>query len=169
MLVPLADMLNHSCESQVSLDLLEKNLHKSMNKIYLYKHKFGEKENGDGTDDDAGYDKHNSKIKIKCQKMFTEDEIAQLPGELRQNWEIQDRDDPKKLYSRPLCKERFLHNLEKHCGLEEQKHELDDEAFGKQLWGIGYISSDWQEDRDDEEIIYDDDELFEESELMTKI
>lgn len=145
MLVPLADMLNHTYDSNISLDLLEKNLHKSMNKIYLYKHKFEEEKASDANaeEDDAVYDKTNSKIKIKCQKMYTEDEIAELPSELRQNWEDRESADPKKIYSRPLCKERFLHNVEKHCGLEEQKHELDEEEFGKQLWGIGYISSDW--------------------------
>ena len=42
MLVPLADCLNHNCTSPVSPDILEKNLHKSMNKIYLYKHNFEE-------------------------------------------------------------------------------------------------------------------------------
>ena len=38
MVVPLADCLNHSNKSMVSFNLLEKNLHKSMNKIYLYRH-----------------------------------------------------------------------------------------------------------------------------------
>ena len=37
-----------------------------------------------------------------------------------------------------------------------------------QLWGIGYISSDYAEERDDE-FVDDQDELFAESELMLKI
>lgn len=67
MLVPLADMLNHSYESYVSIDLLDKTLHKQMNKIYLYKHKFEESEKGGtGDEDDDLYDTTRSKLKIKC-------------------------------------------------------------------------------------------------------
>ena len=44
---------------------------------------------------------------------------------------------------------------------EERKFDIDDEPFGQQLWGIGYISSDWKSDRDDAENLDDEDELFE--------
>ena len=37
------------------------------------------------------------------------------------------------------------------------------------MWGIGYVSSDWKEDRDDMEYLYDEDDLFEEAELLRKI
>lgn len=40
MLVPLADCLNHAQRSPMGINLIEKNLHKSMNKIYMYKHQF---------------------------------------------------------------------------------------------------------------------------------
>lgn len=40
MLVPLADCLNHSNASYVGPDLLEPNLHKAMDKTYLYRHNF---------------------------------------------------------------------------------------------------------------------------------
>ena len=74
MLVPLADCLNHDFSANMTLSLLEKTLHKSMNKIYLYKHNF-EKKEGD-TDEDSVYDKKNSKIKINCAKLFREDEAS---------------------------------------------------------------------------------------------
>ena len=57
-----------------------------MNKIYLYKHKFDEDakdtENGE-QDEDRMYDKSHSKLKIKCQKLFSEDELAEVPEQLR--------------------------------------------------------------------------------------
>ena len=80
----------------MSFNLLEKNLHKSMNKIYLYKHKFDEdkKENNEAAggeeeedDHDSVYDKSNNKLKIKCQKLFSEDELAEIPEQLRQKWQ----------------------------------------------------------------------------------
>lgn len=86
MLVPLADCLNHSpANASITIDILEKNLHKSMNKIYLYKHQFNEVSETD-EDVDKIYDKSNSKLKIKCQKLFSEDEIAALPDEVKQAW-----------------------------------------------------------------------------------
>ena len=37
------------------------------------------------------------------------------------------------------------------------------------MWGIGYISSDCKEDRDDEEVLDDEDELFEEATIIQKL
>ena len=122
MLVPLADCLNHDFSANMTLSLLEKTLHKSMNKIYLYKHNF-EKKEGD-TDEDSVYDKKNSKIKINCAKLFREDEIAQMPEEVLKHWrqEIPPQIPEDKLYSRDLCIERFQFNKEKHTSsLEESK------------------------------------------------
>jgi len=48
MLVPLADCLNHSYESTVTCEMLEHNLHKQLNKIYLYKHNWGDSEDPAG-------------------------------------------------------------------------------------------------------------------------
>ena len=147
-----------------------------MNKIYLYKHKFDEDakdtENGE-QDEDRMYDKSNNKLKIKCQKLFSEDELAEVPEQLRQKWQ----DTPaaqstEKVYSRDLVFERFKFNCNRHGtdeAQEERKFELDDEEFGQQLWGIGYISSDYVDERDDEEMLDDEDELFEEAELGQKI
>ena len=84
MLVPLADCLNHDFKSKMSLSLLEKTLHKSMNKIYLYKHNF-DKKPGD-TDEDSVYIKTSSKIRINCAKLFREDEIADMPDEVIKHW-----------------------------------------------------------------------------------
>ena len=62
-----------------------------MNKIYLYKHKFDEddaKESEAGEEDeDRMYDKSNNKLKIKCQKLFSEDEISEVPEQIRQKWQ----------------------------------------------------------------------------------
>lgn len=172
MLVPLADCLNHNCTSPVSPDILEKNLHKSMNKIYLYKHNFEEVQT-ENEDTDKVYDKSSSKMKIICPKLFKEDELAELPQEILQSWRDADQlsKDDKQLYSRDLCKQRFLFNQRKHKDpdSEEQKFEGDDEEFGMQLWGIGYISSDWNEDRDDAEYLEDESDLLKEAELMEKI
>ena len=81
MMVPLADCLNHVRASPMGINLVEKNLHKSMNKIYMYNHQFEEiKEQDD--DVDKIYDKSQSKLSIKCTKLFTEDELSTLPEEL---------------------------------------------------------------------------------------
>ena len=45
----------------------------------------------------------------------------------------------------------------------------DEEPFGQQIWGIGYISSDWLEERDDEYYNDDEDELYAEHEILMKI
>ena len=58
-----------------------------MNKIYLYRHKFDEDANQNEEDEDRMYDKSNNKLKIKCQKLFTEDELAEVPEQIRQKWE----------------------------------------------------------------------------------
>ena len=144
-----------------------------MNKIYLYKHNFNEDENQN--DEDSMYDKSNSKVKIVCPKLFQEDELVELPQALKDNWsgqqqEQQSAEEQKKLYSRDLCVQRFKFNQNRHQdgGPEEQKFDGDDEDFGMQLWGVGYISSDYAEERDDE-FMDDQDELFAESELMLRI
>lgn len=117
------------------MDALEKNLHKSMNKIYLYKHNFEEEVQEGSTEEDSVYDKTNSKIKIKCNKLFAEDEIASLPEEILKNWsgEAQPKSDPSQKYSRELCYNRFLHNKKQHgvASAEEYKIEIDDEQFGQ--------------------------------------
>ena len=74
MMVPLADCLNHSVDSEVIGDLFEKNLHQSMNKIYLYKHNW-ESKGVNEEDEDKAYDMTSSKISIACTKLFKEDEI----------------------------------------------------------------------------------------------
>ena len=73
MLVPLADCLNHAPRSGMDINLIEKNLHKSMNKIYLYKHQFEEVDEDDDNVDKI-YDKTSSRLPIKCTKLFSEDE-----------------------------------------------------------------------------------------------
>ena len=150
MAVPLADCLNHSPQSMVSLDIFEKNLHASMNKIYLYQHNFEEDVGND--DPDKVYVKTESKLKVNCSKLFSEDEIQQLPIELLEKWDDQhdeDEQDAKKIYSRDLCFQRFEFNRKRLTTDEEIKFEEDDQEFGQQLWGIGYKTSDCEEDNDD--------------------
>ena len=48
-------------------------------------------------------------------------------------------------------------------------HKKGDEQFGKELWNIGYTSSDWKEDRDEDEQLSDEDDLLEEADLIKKI
>ena len=43
-----------------------------MNKIYLYKHNFAEESS---EDPDKAYVKTDSKLKVQCSRLFTEDEI----------------------------------------------------------------------------------------------
>ena len=96
MLVPMGDCLNHMSGSCVTPDLFEKNLHKTMNKIYMYKHKFDKSEAADDEasdgdvapdlvdgDVDKVYDKSSSKAKVICTKLFSEDELGELPAELQ--------------------------------------------------------------------------------------
>ena len=173
MLVPLADCLNHNTTSNINFDIFEKNLHATMNKIYMYKHNW-EKMDASSEDLDKMYDKNNSKIKVACNKLFKEDELQHLPAEILAKWDTEDsnrEEAGKKLYSRELCFQRFQFNRQKLSGAadEEMKFDQDDEEFGTQLWGIGYITSDDEEERDDEELIEDEDELFEEAEIMNKI
>ena len=141
-----------------------------MNKIYLYRHQF-EEVNEEDEDVDKVYDKTSNKLSIVCTKLFAEDEIGSLPEEIHNGWTQEDKQDDSKLYSRELCFERFRFNQDKlniEAGYvdEDRKFNLDEEPFGKQLWGIGYISSDWQEDRDNEEYLEDEDDLFEEATLI---
>ena len=68
-----------------------------MNKIYLYKHNF--EEDGDEDDEDRMYDKSNCKIKIRCQKLFTEDEQEEMPQEVKDNWAGIVSEENKELYS----------------------------------------------------------------------
>ena len=174
MMVPLADCVNHSNDAPISFNLLEKNLHKSMNKIYMYKHNF-DKIDEENNDEDKIYDKSNPKIKIACNKLFAEDELDTVPEEVRKSWTgpHEESADQATLYSRKLCFERFRYNQSQHAPdaatAEEQKFDLDSEEFGKQLWGIGYISSDQEEQRDDDEELEDEDELFKEFEIIQKI
>ncbi len=39
----------------------------------------------------------------------------------------------------------------------------------KQIWDLGYYSSDWEEDRDEDEILEDEEELLEEAQIINKI
>ena len=79
MLAPLADCLNHNNASFINPDLLEPNLHKSLDKVYLYKHNFDKTSKKHFAEDDL-YDKSNSRLRIHCRKLFAED--ADLPDEL---------------------------------------------------------------------------------------
>lgn len=152
MLVPMADCLNHSPSASFNCEFLEKNLHRQMNKIYLYKHNWkdstadDEDEETQSTtaasaqenDEDKVYDKTKSKIRIVCPKLFEEDEIASLPAELLERWQANRSDDQllpdgKKPYSRDLCLQRFKFNHNKYCPAangEEEKVE-DEEPFGQ--------------------------------------
>ena len=84
-----------------------------MNKIYLYKHNFGER----GEDDeDAAYDKEGSRLRLKCQKLFKEDELGGLPTKLTEEWQKGPEPRDPKDYSRDLCVERFRFNQDKYAG-----------------------------------------------------
>ena len=135
MLVPLADCLNHYNGAPLSINFLEKNLHKSMNKIYLYKHQFEEVSEEDDNVDKV-YDKTNNKLSIVCTKLFAEDEIGSLPEEIHNGWTKEDQPEHgSDLYSRELCFDRFRFNQDKlniAAGYvdEERKFNLDEEPFG---------------------------------------
>ena len=85
MLVPLADCLNHNNDTYIAPDLLEPALHKSMKKGYLFKHNFDKAVKKHYKEDDL-YDKTYSRLRINCSKMFSEDEISELPNEIRKSW-----------------------------------------------------------------------------------
>ena len=74
MLVPLADCLNHNNDTYINPDIVEPNLHKAMDKNYLYKHNFDKEVKKNYSEDDL-YDKSYSRLRINCSKMYTEDEI----------------------------------------------------------------------------------------------
>ena len=86
MLVPLADCLNHSNSTYIGPDLLEPNLHKAMDKSYLYRHNFDKANKSHYSEDDL-YDQSTSRLNINCSKMFKEDlvdtNINDLPEEVR--------------------------------------------------------------------------------------
>jgi len=77
MLVPLADCLNHNNATYINPDLLEPNLHKARSKNYLYKHNFDKEVKKHYSEDDL-YDKSNSRLRINCSKLFSEDEQNQV-------------------------------------------------------------------------------------------
>ena len=87
MLVPLADCLNHNNDTYISPDLFEKNLHSSMSKGYLYKHNFDKAVKKHYKEEDL-YDMTHSRLRINCSKLWREDEISQLPSEIRKNWPL---------------------------------------------------------------------------------
>ena len=121
MMLPLADCSNHSSTVNITHNLLEKNLHKSMNKIYMYKHNF--EEDGDEDDEDRMYDKSNCKIKIRCQKLFTEDEQEEMPQEVKDNWAGIVSEENKELYSEEIVLKRFRINQYRHSGQNEAETE----------------------------------------------
>lgn len=85
MLVPMADCLNHCNDTYISADLVAPDLHKAMNQTYLYKHNFDKAVRKQYTEDDI-YDKSSSRLQINCAKLFSEDEISQLPEEVKSEW-----------------------------------------------------------------------------------
>lgn len=88
MLVPLADCLNHNNDTYIGPDLLDKNLHKTMQKSYLYRHNFDKTVKKHYTEDDY-FDKSYSRININCAKLFSEDEIANgdIPAGISKHWQ----------------------------------------------------------------------------------
>ena len=82
MLVPLADCLNHKNDTFISPDLLEPNLHKAMDKGYLYKHNFDKAVKKHYKEDDL-YDESTSRMRFNCQKLWKEDERDELPLQIR--------------------------------------------------------------------------------------
>ena len=97
-----------------------------------------------------------------------------MPQEVQNSWscELDEEEKESMLYNRDLIKERFRYNKHKHASYEkpqpDQQFELDAASFGVQLWGIGYLSSDWKEDNDNEDL-EGEDELYEEASMIMKI
>ena len=123
-----------------------------------------------------------SKLKINCSRLFKEDK--DVPQEVADGWVYKplSPEAQARLYSRELCFERYKFNRDKNKSLdlaemdpqqEEQmkkNYKLDDEKFGQQLWGIGYVSSEWEPEEDEAEAEQmDEEELTEECELERKI
>mmetsp|Transcript_1815 Transcript_1815/g.2607 ORF Transcript_1815/g.2607 Transcript_1815/m.2607 type:complete len:105 (-) Transcript_1815:1271-1585(-) len=84
MLVPFADCLNHSNGSFIGPELVEPNLHKSLNKVYLYKHNFDKAHKKHYSEDDL-FDKTSSRMKINCRRLFKED-MATVPEQVQASW-----------------------------------------------------------------------------------
>ena len=72
MLVPFGDCLNHSNDTFIGPDLVEPNLHRAMDKVYLYKHNFDKANKKHYSEDDL-FDKSGSRKQINCAKLFAED------------------------------------------------------------------------------------------------
>ena len=180
-LAPLADFHNHGNDNSVQITTIDKNLHKQQNKIYLYHHNFEKVAKKTYTDADL-YHLETSKLKINCARLFKEDK--DVPQAVVDAWEYKPLSaaEQAKLYSRDLCLERYKYNRDKNTGtgqaeMDQQQEEqmkknykLDAEPFGQQLWGIGYVSSDWEAEEDEGEADQmDEEELTEECELERKI
>ena len=63
-------------------------------------------------------------------------------------------------YSEELCMEKFRKNRDQSQPAEENKTQQASSGGQQQLWDIGFISSDWKEDRDDDEVLEDEDDLY---------
>lgn len=72
MLVPFGDCLNHSNDTFIGPELVEPNLHRAMDKVYLYKHNFDKANKKHYSEDDL-FDKSGSRKQINCAKLFAED------------------------------------------------------------------------------------------------
>ena len=70
MVVPLADCLNHSNETYIGPDIVDPDLHKSMDKTYLYRHNFDKTVKTKYNEDDL-YDKSASRLRINCATLFS--------------------------------------------------------------------------------------------------
>jgi len=138
-MVPLADFLNHSNYNSVQLNTLDKDLHKAMNKIYLYNHNFDKTVQTKYSDAEI-YELDTSKLKLNCSRLFKED--TDVPQEVIDSWKYKEpeREEGWKKYSRELCFERYCYNKDKNRyphpedrghKVTERDYKIDEEDFGQ--------------------------------------
>lgn len=123
MLVPFADAINHANESIINYNLFHKNLHLSSNKIYLHETDFETFE----------YDTNSSKQDINISRIFKDDQ--QVNTKLVNGKFEETQTEPYPDYF-----QRFK-NVVNNPETKFPDH-------GSQLWGLGYVSSENEEDDD---------------------
>lgn len=166
-LVPIADSFNHSSKFSNNIDLVNKRLHLAQNKIYAYHFNF-DGDTSKGIDDQ--YDKSTSKLSFNVKRLFKEDEKVKddpelqklIEGEKLTNEDTENRYDEKEVFER--FKNLMNSEIDNPDEFETEEHKRQKfPNHGLELWGIGYVSSDYEQDddsdddEDEEESVYNED------------
>eukprot|EP00347_Sterkiella_histriomuscorum_P010062 403338831 len=162
-LAPIADSFNHNSTSSNHIDFVNKRLHLAQNKIYAYHFNFDDDASSKSQQPsiDDQYDKSNSKLDFNIKRLYKEDQQygPQVESDISLQKLIEGKslnpDDLKDRYDEKEVFERFKNLLQSEVNNQDEfeDEESKKEKFpnhGLELWGIGYVSSDYEQDDDED-------------------